>query len=154
MLSPNRRQTFQQELIDLDLCKRARVSFFLIFPLLRFCLFPPHPTGQHCRLRRQPVGDLLPGERRGNLGPERSLPGAAEGVGTAPFPENNTGQEPSRPSLHNIEYLEKRMTPLLCYNDCHCGGKTEQMLLNFRTKLPLMKSSNRPTSTRLSSAAE
>lgn len=97
-LSPNHRQTFQQELIDLDSCRRARVSFLLIFPLLRFCLFPPHPTGQHCRLWRQPVGDLLPGERRGDPGPERSLPGAAEGVGEARSPEENTGQEPWQPS--------------------------------------------------------
>lgn len=96
------------------------------------------------------MGDLLPGERRGDPGPERSLPGAAEGVGEARFPENNTGQ---RPSLHSIEYLEERMSPF-CAIMSVIVEKTEQMLLNFRTKLPSMKSSNRPTSTRLSSAAE
>lgn len=55
-----------------------------LFPdrFLSFCLSAP-PTGQHRGLRGQPVGDLLPGERGGDPGPERSLPGAAQGVGEA-----------------------------------------------------------------------
>lgn len=49
-----------------------------------------YPSGQHCRLWGQPVGDLLPGECRGYPGPECSLPGAAQGLGEAFSAECNT----------------------------------------------------------------
>lgn len=107
-LSPNYPNTNLRHLnSSLLIWTRAgkHASFFWSFLCCVFLSFflSSSPTGQHCRLRGQPVGDLLPGERGDDPGPECSLPGAAQRVGEARLPEQKAGQ---KPSLHNMEYLE------------------------------------------------